>query len=124
MKHTGIKIYCKLMILGHKIGCHQRKDRSFFWNDLQFPICARCTGVLLSYLTSIPLYIIFGGNFFIGIAAMAIMFADWLIQFLGVKESTNFRRLITGIFGGYGIMTVQLMFIEQAVNKIVQFLNR
>ena len=28
--------------------CHQRPERSFFWGDHQFPVCARCTGIYLS----------------------------------------------------------------------------
>jgi uncharacterized membrane protein len=28
--------------------CHQRPDRSFFWGEQQFPVCARCTGLYLS----------------------------------------------------------------------------
>ena len=28
--------------------CHQRPDRSFFWDGHQLPICARCTGLYLS----------------------------------------------------------------------------
>jgi uncharacterized membrane protein len=28
--------------------CHQRPDRSFFWDGHQFPVCARCTGIYLS----------------------------------------------------------------------------
>ena len=28
--------------------CHQRPDRSFFWDGQQFPVCARCTGLYLS----------------------------------------------------------------------------
>ena len=28
---------------------------------------------------------------------------DWLIQFIKVKESTNIRRLITGLLGGFGL---------------------
>ncbi len=28
--------------------CHQRPERSFFWGDHQFPVCARCTGLYLS----------------------------------------------------------------------------
>jgi uncharacterized membrane protein len=27
--------------------CHQRPERSFFWGDHQFPVCARCTGLYL-----------------------------------------------------------------------------
>ncbi len=28
--------------------CHQKSERSFFWDGHQFPVCARCTGVYLS----------------------------------------------------------------------------
>jgi uncharacterized membrane protein len=28
--------------------CHQRPDRSFFWDGHQFPVCARCTGLYVS----------------------------------------------------------------------------
>jgi uncharacterized membrane protein len=28
--------------------CHQRPERSFFLDDHQFPVCARCTGLYLS----------------------------------------------------------------------------
>lgn len=28
--------------------CHQLPERSFFWGDRQFPVCARCTGLYLS----------------------------------------------------------------------------
>ena len=36
------------------------------------------------------------------------MLLDWLIQYLGIRESTNVRRLLTGILGGYGIATTYL----------------
>lgn len=28
--------------------CHQRPDRSFFWGDVQWPVCGRCAGLYLS----------------------------------------------------------------------------
>ena len=27
--------------------CHQRPERSFFWDGTQLPVCARCTGLYL-----------------------------------------------------------------------------
>lgn len=111
-------VYQDLFLWGHRIGCHQRKDRSFHWHGKQFPICARCTGVLLSYLTSVPIYITFGGEWHFCILAMVVMLSDWLIQFLGIKESTNLRRLLTGICGGYGVMTAQILLIRQFMNII------
>ena len=46
------------MKIGAKLGCHQRSDRSFFYHGYQFPICARCTGVLIR-IYSISYFIIF-----------------------------------------------------------------
>lgn len=28
--------------------CHQRPERSFFWDGHQLPVCARCTGLYVS----------------------------------------------------------------------------
>ena len=38
--------WVSLMEYGHKIGCHQMPERSFFYKEYQFPVCARCTGVI------------------------------------------------------------------------------
>ena len=45
------------MKLGKSSGCHQRADRSFFWHGYQFPICARCTGVVSGYFWGGLLYL-------------------------------------------------------------------
>ncbi|RGF93239.1 DUF2085 domain-containing protein [Ruminococcus sp. AM54-1NS] len=45
------------MKLGASAGCHQRPDRSFFFHGWQFPVCARCTGVLAGQLVGIPIAI-------------------------------------------------------------------
>lgn len=37
-----------------------------------------------------------------------IMLLDWMIQFLNIQESTNFRRLITGTLCGYSFITIAL----------------
>ena len=99
----------KLMHIGAKIGCHQRSDRSFFFhNKYQFPVCARCTGVLIGYIAAIctartPI------SPFLCLALCAFMLLDWLIQFLGIRASTNRRRLITGLLGGFGLLKLELM---------------
>ncbi|WP_238881253.1 DUF2085 domain-containing protein [Clostridium sp. YIM B02551] len=87
--------------------CHQRSDRSFFLGNYQFPLCARCTGMVLGYIISILTLIkIRSIPISISIVFLAIMFLDWLIQFLGLLNSTNTRRLITGILGGYAVVGI------------------
>lgn len=100
--------YNVFLSVGHMLGCHQRPDRSFFFHGKQFPVCARCTGVFLGECVSLlsfrwirpspPLLLFFCGT----------MFLDWLIQALAIRESTNLRRLVTGLLGGYGYSTFVL----------------
>ena len=101
---TRDEVWQRAMELGAAAGCHQRADRSFFLGDYQFPVCARCTGVFLGQLTAVIL-LISGKRLSAKAAAglLTVMCADWLVQKLDVLESTNIRRLITGIMGGAGI---------------------
>lgn len=99
--------------------CHQRYDRSFFYKEYQFPLCARCTGMLLGYIGYIILLPIVGvAKVKINIIFLTIMFLDWFIQFLQIKESNNIRRLITGIFGGYGAIGVFINMVGYLLIKI------
>lgn len=82
--------------------CHQRADRSFFYKDYQFPICARCTGVFIGYV----LALIYSFNIFTSVIFLSIMGIDWTIQKLNIKQSTNARRFTTGILGGLGYLSI------------------
>lgn len=106
-KDSYTHYWVKTMKWGALTGCHQRADRSFYWKGHQFPICARCTGVVIGYILAIISVIVFLPNFVMGLVFSCIMFLDWLIQFLKIYDSTNIRRLITGILGGYGLITCE-----------------
>ena len=107
-KNFKMNFWNKLMLFGNICGCHQRADRSFFYKGYQFPVCARCTGVMIGYLTAIPVYFIKSFSFWVYMVLCAIMFVDWCIQHLKIKASTNPRRLITGILGGFGLMSLEI----------------
>ncbi|GCD10379.1 DUF2085 domain-containing protein [Clostridium tagluense] len=80
-------------------------ERSFRFFDMQFPVCVRCTGVYLGQIIAIPFFLtntVF--KLYICFLFIVIMFCDWLIQFLNIKESTNLRRFITGSIAGIGLM--------------------
>lgn len=89
--------------LGDWIGCHQIPERSLHLKGVQLPVCARCTGVFLGQMLMI-LATLAGIRMSLLLAAafMAPVVADWSIQYAGLKESTNARRVITGLFGGVG----------------------
>lgn len=83
--------------------CHRLPDRSFFYRGKQFPICARCTGILIGYLIGI-LYAIFYGKIalYFSIILLIPLIIDGSVQLAGKWKSTNRRRLLTGILAGVG----------------------
>jgi len=89
------------------VACHRIPERSFFYKGKQFPVCARCTGMLLGYLT-FPLYVlhIFAANIFISIALNIPAYIDGITQAASLRESNNALRVITGILSGIGQMGI------------------
>ena len=98
-------------------GCHQLPERSFFIGKYQMPICARCLGIIVGYITGIVLYL-FSIKFqlYISILLMLIALIDWSLQFFNKLISTNIRRLITGICGGIGIIQIVLSFMYYIIS--------
>ncbi|MBQ8964984.1 DUF2085 domain-containing protein [Ruminococcus sp.] len=94
------QLWVSAMDLGGRCGCHQRADRSFFIRGWQFPVCARCTGVLIGHIIAFPPGLKFSFSPWAAVCGCEVMLADWTLQRLGIKESTNSRRLVTGIIGG------------------------
>ncbi len=87
--------------------CHQRPDRSFFLGDYQFGVCARDTGIYLGFLLSTlayPLHKKLGAirtpSKWLLVAAVAPLAFDGTVQLVTGYESTNMRRLATGLLAG------------------------
>ena len=117
------KQWIRLMELGEMLGCHQMPERSFFIKGFQFPVCARCTGVILSAI--IATIIFFKKRLPIGLclSMSSVMLLDWGMQYLKIKESTNSRRLITGMIGGFGYSTLHLYFYSFVYKKIKELIK-
>jgi uncharacterized membrane protein len=103
---SKVNIWLKLMRFGEKMGCHQMADRSFFFKGYQFPVCARCTGVILGELIAIICLFFVKLEWWICLLFLVPMAVDWGLQFLRIVQSTNIRRLITGTLGGFGLTYV------------------
>jgi len=89
------------------VACHRIPERSFFYKSKQFPVCARCTGMLLGYF-SFPLYVlhIFTANIFIALALNIPAYIDGVTQAASLRESNNTLRVITGLLSGIGQMGI------------------
>ena len=106
-KSTKIKIWAFLMRLGSRGGCHQREDRSFKIRGWQFPVCSRCTGILTGQILGAVLYFCdIRIPFYLDFGFLFIMFLDWFIQYKKLKQSTNFRRFLTGNLAGIAQMSI------------------
>ena len=85
-------------------GCHRRPDRSFKWRSgLPFPVCARCTGELIGMIAAAATAWIVHPPLWVLFVMLVPMVADGVIQLLTRYESTNGRRLVTGLLFGYAL---------------------
>ncbi len=105
-----------LMALGYGL-CHQLPDRSFSAGGVQFPVCARDTGIYLGFMIGFlviallerrrraiepaPVWVLVLAALMVG--AMA---ADGLTSYMGLRETTNDLRLATGLAAGFGLSVV------------------
>ena len=118
-KNSVTNIWIFLMRIGDVSGCHQKPQRSFFMNGYQFPICSRCTGILTGQIICFIAYVIGARiSFALDIIFLGIMFADWLLQYKNIFESTNLRRFITGNLAGIAEISIllKLIFIIFKIN--------
>ena len=90
-------------------GCHQRPERSFFVKGYQMPVCARCEGELIGILIALAAVWFVRPSYWLMAAIMAPMIIDGIVQGLTKYESTNWRRLVTGMLFGFGITMIFLM---------------
>lgn len=106
--------------------CHQLPERSFFFHGRQFPICARCTGIFIGYLLGIGYALIFGKiPSYIALILILPLIIDGGFQHLRKWESTNIRRLITGMLAGIGTDYLLFYLVSTGYNhgkQITRFL--
>lgn len=112
-------IYQKLMSIGKGSGCHQMPERSFFIKGKQFPVCARCTGVLVGNITAYILFFLCVPPLELCVIGCTVMFVDWYVQYIKICKSTNIRRLITGIIGGYSPATLYCVLIKNMIEMLL-----
>ncbi|WP_130435145.1 DUF2085 domain-containing protein [Cuneatibacter caecimuris] len=92
--------------IGVRSGCHRLPERSFFFRGRQFPVCARCTGVAAGQLAALAVSCLRNVPVILSTIFLGIMGLDWGLQETGIRQSTNPRRLATGILGGFGLFSI------------------
>ena len=100
------------------LNCHQLSHRSYEYNDNQMPFCARDVGIFAG--------LTFGFIFSLGrrieltipiiILALTPIGLDGTIQLFTDYESTNIRRVITGLIAGM-VTGISLKIIADSLDK-------
>ena len=97
------------MNFGKACGCHQKKERSFHFKGKQFFLCARCTGIFFSQIIISPIFYFLGLHMgFYSLLLIIPLIIDGTLQYYTKYISNNFKRLITGLLGGYAIATTMI----------------
>ena len=104
--------------------CHRLPHRSFFWKGKQFPVCARCTGIHIGYL-SMPLFVFYIIYFNIWWTLLLILptYIDGITQMFFKRESTNFLRVTTGFLAGIGVMSLVSIIGKFIAAQILLLIN-
>lgn len=85
--------------------CHQKADRSFFINGNQMPFCSRCTSIWLGLAIGLGLMVFFkieldSKLIILILISLIPIGVDGVGQLIGLWESSNIARVITGILVG------------------------
>ncbi|MGL4362434.1 MAG: DUF2085 domain-containing protein [Cellulosilyticaceae bacterium] len=110
-KDRNEALWIKGMKFGNILGCHQMPERSFFVKGYQMPVCARCCGVIVGYIIFLLTNKVYSLGMGMSFVCCGIMFIDWFVQYIQVLQSNNIRRVITGIIGGYGFISLVINII-------------
>ena len=113
------KTWIEFMKIGRLYGCHQRPERSFSFKGYQFPVCARCTGIILGEFFAFLFVHRQVQSFKRGVFLIIPAFADGVIQLFKMQESNNARRFITGFLSGLGYV-ICIKSIVWGILKVVK----
>lgn len=112
------------MNIGARLGCHQMPERSFFYKGYQFPLCARCTGLVIGYLMGILIYFLKIINWEITILLCIPLVIDGGSQYLKWRMSNQRLRLITGILCGIGIMVLEIPAMKLLIGGTIDEMSK
>jgi uncharacterized membrane protein len=90
--------------------CHGMPERCFTLDGVPMPICARCTGIYAGFL--VALFLMFAVRklqhmrlpSWLAWTLVTPLFIDGVTQGIGLRESTNGLRVMTGLLAGMAVV--------------------
>ncbi|NQU87600.1 MAG: DUF2085 domain-containing protein [Mariniphaga sp.] len=114
------KIFVDSLYLHRFVGCHRLCDRSFFIQNRQFHVCARCTGLLTGIFISAPL-LLFPVKNYIGYLFpifLTVLVVDGLTQKFHLRESNNILRFFSGFITSFTFIPFLFIFVIKIYERI------
>jgi len=100
------------------VNCHQKSERSYSYNQNQMPFCARDVGIFAG--------LVIGFTYALGrrieltlpliLLSLVPIGIDGTVQLLTDYESTNIRRVVTGLIAG-GVTGIALRIIANSLDR-------
>jgi uncharacterized membrane protein len=94
------------MFLGSTV-CHQLSDRSYFFEGIQMPLCARCIGIHFGFVLAVSLLLLGPKRYASKLpstrqlavlaAVMSFFLIDAGLSYSGISTSDNLRRTLSGL---------------------------
>jgi uncharacterized membrane protein len=134
LSHTQPGCYSKIAAVGSSV-CHQLPSHSFSMGSLQFPVCARCTGLYMGSFFGITYGLLSGKKralpkkgFLILLAIIFLLwggdglnaFVDEVLNRQVIYQTTNFTRLVTGYGMGLVMSTALVTLFNNTIWKVGQ----
>lgn len=118
------------LYLGFSKICHQLNERSFHVCGAEFGVCMRCSSIYFSFLAGILLYpLVRPLNtktvpdrrwILVAVLPMAI---DALLNDLGIHQSNETTRVLTGVLAGFVFAFYMLPLLIDAVQRLLHQRN-
>ncbi|MFZ4620358.1 MAG: DUF2085 domain-containing protein [Bacteroidota bacterium] len=113
----------------YSVVCHQFGSRSFHLYGASLAVCIRCSSIYISFLVTLIVLrssyrlreVKFNGLLLAGIAALP-MAVDGVCSLIGLVQSTDISRLITGAIFGAGMALLLHQPLSGTVHSL--FFNR
>jgi len=100
--------------------CHQESDRCVRIGDESTALCSRCLGVYFGFLMSSFLFSVGSrrrkriGFTITALAAVGLI--DIIFHFVGLYDTPDLYRMISGLFVGAGLGMVVFRFVSEAAD--------